>query len=1579
MKLLVGLGLNILGWLQDMSTARSRPTPPQKMRILSLIISATSLALTMTPVMVQAQSITAAPDGTGTLIQYNGNTYQINGGTQTGANLFHSFQEFGLSPGEIANFLSDPGIVNIFGRVVGGNPSVIHGAIGANPNLYLMNPAGIVFGSGVSLNIGGDFFATTADRMGFENGWFNATGVNDYASLWGAPNQFLFLSETPGAILNLGALTLAGDMHLSGGTVVNHGAIASTQGHVTIAAIPGQRRVTLSQPGMLLSLDVSTDIFTTGITPLDLPSLLTGSSAIPSPGDVAIHGPVTSQTVDLYAAGQVTSTDAGLVGGNVRVIRFSATGENPDQAVFIDRRVDNPEQLLYGTAAGTIAQIIERDENGVTAIAEELAVIRDAVGPVESVAVVAEGNAGNIWLGNQWVNSAAIARHPTDLAAWGDSLTASADLLLYSCFTALGAVGEAFVTQLAQTTGANVAASTNITGSATVNGDWTLEAQTGTLASGNPFTLETMTDWEGKLAVLTVQSAADIVANDGALTLREAIVAANLNSAIDGQMGSAGEDTIVFDTLGNFATPQQITLHSNLPKITEDVILTGSGEDQLTIDGNGITGNIFHAETDNFTLEHLTVKNSTEHGIYHWGDNGNLTINHVTTANHGGAGIVYGLQTTLPSFFNPDPQSKITLNYVTVRNNSEGGIINSSATTMEINHSRITENTETIEGGMIYHRPWLGAVFPNFSGSMSLLRITDSQIDHNQNVYAGIRVDRGDVQIDRTSILNNQLQSNGSAVKLSSYFRDPATSIAIADSLIAGNSGGRQGSGVHILANNSGNGFDLDLTRTRFEQNQALESGDDLYVDPLSVGVVSVTIADAIRDVNLDLGGGQTDLMIESGGAIRLTGNFSPLTRDMTLNAQGAIDLTALALNATFGGDISLTAGGDILTKNVFTTALSGESGDLSFISRQGRIITTNGTLGSIDTRSRSGNGGRVVLQARGDIITGPINTEAQAGAGGRVEIRSDGDVRITGLANNDFQLRHQPASISTAGATAGGAIAIHHGGRGLVPFIVGDAAVNGSSDAIATGNLSTVTPTQAFLLEHRQPGILITPGRLTSPNASTLNPLDPITPDPLDSVAGLSPLRPLDLENFLGAIARQAGGTSHFQQFSNEGGFAVTWYLPGETTLSSLLQDASIAQQVRQLDQVMGQEFAVFATVAPGNNGIVDDAGTDNAQDTSDTSSDNSEDAIATIHDTFERITAQTGTVPALIYAVSQIDVLELIVITPDHQLQRIIVPDADRQSLRTTIAQFRRHIQDRFSHDYFTPAQQLYDWLIRPIESTIEALGVDNLVFAMGEELRAIPLAALHDGKQFLVEKYSLGQIPSLSLTNSEYQPLQNATVLAMGASDFQQLDPLPAVPAELAIVQSMNPSTIYLNQAFTWENLYHESNQRNFDIVHLATHAEFRRGSAHNAYIQLWGNEQITMNRLRELNWYDAPQVELLIFSACETALGDPLAELGFAGLAVQAGVKSVLASLWKISDVGTMQLMSQFYEHLNHADITTKSEALRQAQISLIHGDLNPLTDSSIQHHLTAEMWLSTQSTALSHPYYWSSFMLVGSPW
>nr|WP_238553706.1 filamentous hemagglutinin N-terminal domain-containing protein [Fortiea contorta] len=223
----------------------------------------------------------------------------MQGGTQTGANLFHSFEQFGVNQNQTANFISNPSIQNILGRVTGGDASLINGLIqvtGGNSNLYLMNPAGIIFGAGASLNVPAAFTATTANGIGFGDKWFNAVGTNNYASLLNNPNGFAFTQA--GTIFNAGNLAVGAGQNLTllGGTVINTGTISAPGGNITIAAIPGEQLVRITPEGSLLSLALPVEtkaaINSPALTPLSLPQLLTGGNVGGATGVTVENGVV---------------------------------------------------------------------------------------------------------------------------------------------------------------------------------------------------------------------------------------------------------------------------------------------------------------------------------------------------------------------------------------------------------------------------------------------------------------------------------------------------------------------------------------------------------------------------------------------------------------------------------------------------------------------------------------------------------------------------------------------------------------------------------------------------------------------------------------------------------------------------------------------------------------------------------------------------------------------------------------------------------------------------------------------------------------------------------------------------------------------------------------------------------------------------------------------------------------------------------------------------------------------------------------------------------------------------------------
>jgi CHAT domain-containing protein len=232
---------------------------------------------------------------------------------------------------------------------------------------------------------------------------------------------------------------------------------------------------------------------------------------------------------------------------------------------------------------------------------------------------------------------------------------------------------------------------------------------------------------------------------------------------------------------------------------------------------------------------------------------------------------------------------------------------------------------------------------------------------------------------------------------------------------------------------------------------------------------------------------------------------------------------------------------------------------------------------------------------------------------------------------------------------------------------------------------------------------------------------------------------------------------------------------------------------------------------------------------------------------------------------------------------------------------------------------------------------------------------MAALHDGQQYLVERYSVALTPGLRLLNPQPLQKQGLSTLAAGLTQERHgFSALPNVGLELQEIQSEVASRLLLNQEFTSTMLQAQIQASAFPIVHLATHGQFS-SNADETFVLAW-DKPIKVNELgallRDRESLTDKVIELLVLSACETAAGDKRAALGLAGIAVQAGARSTLASLWSLDDESGAQLMGQFYRVLANTKVS-KAEALRQAQLSL-------LKDPNFRH-----------------PRYWAPYVLVGN--
>ncbi|HLO85699.1 MAG TPA: CHAT domain-containing protein [Nostocaceae cyanobacterium] len=717
---------------------------------------------------------------------------------------------------------------------------------------------------------------------------------------------------------------------------------------------------------------------------------------------------------------------------------------------------------------------------------------------------------------------------------------------------------------------------------------------------------------------------------------------------------------------------------------------------------------------------------------------------------------------------------------------------------------------------------------------------------------------------------------------------------------------------------------------------------------------------------NLNFGGditatGNSSLTLQASQNIT-TRNIAIPNGGISLNSlNGAIQTGNLNSNLDLegdGGDITVQVFGNITTGDISTITNSGKAGAVSVSSTTGTV-----TAGNVNTNSAFGDGGAVTVNSNDNVNLTSINSQGGSGGkGGDINITAKSNFQATGTFTNQNNIN---ASISSSGGTGSGAITINHGNEN---FVVGDATVSGTAGTIVSESSNIIAPSRTILGSYSQGNI-----KINSPFVST----EPITPTPTEpttpTTISTEPLLSV-LDTLIPEYLKEQLRLSESKKLE------LTIVTPDEQNVSILTQ----GQAILEIEDRNTQEFTSFLKLSRS-----------------------SKKTIENMQATLRKLEQITGTKSALIYVsfanqnclkpsgnvrvVQDSDVLCVGVVTADALPIYQVVEGTNRKQVMSIVGKFRSEITDpdnTRSTRYLSFAQQLYKLIIAPREEALQKQGINNLMFVMDEGLRSLPLAALHDGKQFLVEKYSLALIPSFRLTDTDYQGIKNAEVLAMGAAKFtpeQQQSELRAVPIELATVTKKFKGQFFLNQDFTFDNLKRQRTIKPYPIIHLATHADFpTKGSANNnqPYIQLY-NKKLQLDQIEQLGWKNPP-VELLVLSACKSAVGDEAAELGFAGLAVKSGVKTAVASLWYVSDPGTFGLMTEFYNQLRNAPV--KAEALRQAQIAMIRNQVklegNEFVFSNGKIPVSPELAEYLQGYIkgnLSHPYYWAAFNVVGSPW
>ena len=311
-----------------------------------------------------------------------------------------------------------------------------------------------------------------------------------------------------------------------------------------------------------------------------------------------------------------------------------------------------------------------------------------------------------------------------------------------------------------------------------------------------------------------------------------------------------------------------------------------------------------------------------------------------------------------------------------------------------------------------------------------------------------------------------------------------------------------------------------------------------------------------------------------------------------------------------------------------------------------------------------------------------------------------------------------------------------------------------------------------------------------------------------------------------------------------------------------------------------------------------------------------------------------------------------ELLLSLPDG-LQRVAVP-VTAERLTQEVRELRSLLEKSATREYLPHAQQLYNWLIRPLEPALASTTIDTLVFVPDGPLRTIPMAALHDGQQFLIHKYAVATTPGMKLTDPRPLPRGKVRMLAMGLTEgVQGFSALPAVAAELDTLQQLYSAEVLLNQRFLLPSVEKELREKLFRIVHIASHGQFDRDVTKTFLLTF--DSKLTMDGLAQMVGrlrFREDTLELLTLSACQTAAGDDRAALGLAGVAIKAGARSALATLWFIDDEASAELITEFYRQLQNPALS-RAKALQHAQLKL-------LSDERYEH-----------------PRYWAPFLLLNN--
>ena len=545
--------------------------------------------------------------------------------------------------------------------------------------------------------------------------------------------------------------------------------------------------------------------------------------------------------------------------------------------VFIDKGVENYQSLAAGLPPNTSVIFLESNANGIETITQELEKYASHNQKIDAISIFSHGSAGILQLGNATLSADTFETYQTQLQKWQTALTEKADILVYGCDFAAGN-GAELINKLSQITGADIAASTDLTGNPEKGGNWNLEYNTGNIETINPLLAETQANYQGVLATITVTNTND----SGTGSLRQAIADA------------AAGDTIVFNLPANSV----ITLNSQL-EINKSITIDGSGVAGLTLNGNNATRIIYSDwdwQTPNgfvINLRNLSLANGNTNdpeggaGV-RTGYLGQLTVENVTFKNNvaqQGASIRGGNEsniTVINSVFDSNNATSGTTDLIRERGAGgitvQGGNLTVTGSTFQNNKGivgaaiNILNTNSVIENSRFLNNDTTAGV--NFTGAQS---------GNGGAIYtdgANSPGEVGNIIIKNSRFEGNKGAGFGGGLFLSAY--TPHT-VSIENSIIQNNE-------VIKDANNNALGggiyhqsVPLTLTNSALANNKAVYQGGGLWSNNGQVSITNSTV----------YGNQVTDASTGYGGGIRIGGTSLPATITNSTIANNSAGFTA--------------------------------------------------------------------------------------------------------------------------------------------------------------------------------------------------------------------------------------------------------------------------------------------------------------------------------------------------------------------------------------------------------------------------------------------------------------------------------------------------------------------------------------------------------------------------------------------------------------------------------------------------------------------------------------------------------------